>query len=171
MEKVLTSPRAGAPATQRKFTPLVTLDATVAPELSEVLDHAEEWAVTITREEIEGDGRATRMARIGIFGHWGEDNAHDHEAALLLRLPDGPEPPRVVWFGLGSTRENRFDVCRLEGRAQFRLVDGPNGTFIERRIRSRRSLERPRMDAQLAASLVRRCTVRARPPARFPALP
>jgi hypothetical protein len=149
----------------------IKLDAAASPELADVLDHAEEWAVSIKHDDIGGANSTTRVARVGVHGRWGEDYTHDQEIAILVRLPNGPEMPKLVWFGLGSTQESRFDVCRLESRAQFRMVGAEGALLLERRLRSRRLLTRQRVDAQLAASLVRRCTVRPRPTARFPVLP
>lgn len=95
-------------------------DAKETPDLREVLDRSEEFLVAIEDQALG----AERGVRIGVVGHWGADTMLVREIALLFRLPtESGAAMRLVWSGLGNTRESRFDYCRIEGIASFQLLD------------------------------------------------
>ena len=132
-------------------------------EVREVLDKSEEWLVGIEDQPLGHD----RGLRVGVVGHWGGDVMSVREIVLLYRLlPEGGL--RLVWTGIGNTRESRFDYCRLEGIATFQLVDDHT---LERALRLTPSIDH---DKQLprarARALEKKCVVKEQEPQRFPLL-
>jgi len=136
-------------------------DGSGAPDLREVLDKSEEWLVGIDDQTLGQD----RGVRVGVVGHWGKDSMFVREIALLFRLPSDGAPMRLVWSGLGNTRESRFDYCVIEGIATFQLADDRT---LERQIRSRPNINREtRLPRARARALEKKCVAKEQPPQRF----
>jgi hypothetical protein len=137
-------------------------DARGAPELREVLDKSEEWLIGIDDLAL-GDGRGVR---VGVVGHWGGDAMSVREIALLYRLPPEGGAMRLVWSGLGNTRESRQDYCLIEGIATFQLVDDKT---IERQMRLTPTINREtKLPRAKAKALEKKCTAEPQDPKRFP---
>jgi hypothetical protein len=131
-------------------------------ELRDVLEKSEEWLVGIEDQPLGAD----RGVRIGVVGHWGTDTMIVREIALLYRLPAGAGPMRLVWSGVGNTRESRLDYCRIEGIATFQLVDA--GT-LERRVHVSHNINHEvQLPRARARALEKQCVPREQPPQRFP---
>jgi hypothetical protein len=141
-------------------------DAKTSPELKEVLERSEEWLVGIDDVNL---GRE-RGVRVGVVGHWGEEVMSVREIALLFRLPaaDGVAP-RLLWSGLGNTRESRLDYCLIEGIATFTLVDDKT---LERQMRLTANVNRDtKLGRSKARALEKKCAVEPQEPKRFPIAP
>lgn len=141
-------------------------DAKTSPELREVLEKSEEWLVAIEDQSL---GRE-RGVRVGVVGHWGNDAMSVREIALLYRLPPASGPLRLVWSGLGNTRESRLDYCLIEGIATFQLVDDKT---LERQMRLTPTInhDNTHVPRARARALEKKCVAEAPPPQRFPIAP
>jgi len=98
-------------------------------ELREVLAKSEEWLVSLDAQPLG----ALPGIRVSVFGHWGGATMLAREIALLYRLPaDAAGPLKLVWSGVGNTRELRGERCLVERVATFQLVDDHT---LERQVR------------------------------------
>ncbi len=137
-------------------------DAKTSPELREVLERSEEWLVGIEDQTLGRD----RGVRVGVVGHWGDEAMSVREIALLFRLPTDGGALRLVWSGLGNTRESRLEYCRIEGIASFQLVDDKT---LERQMRVTANINRETKLARAKArELEKKCTAEPQDPHRFP---
>ncbi|HXU81346.1 MAG TPA: hypothetical protein VN914_08110 [Polyangia bacterium] len=137
-------------------------DGKSSPDVREVLDRSEEWLVGIDDQTL---GRE-RGVRIGVVGHWGEEEMSVREIALLFRLPTDGGALRLLWSGLGNTRESRLDYCRIEGIATFQLVDDKT---LERQLRVTPSVNREvKLARSKARALEKKCVGESPNPQRFP---
>jgi hypothetical protein len=134
-------------------------------DLREVLDRSEEWLVGIEGQDLG----ASNGVRIGVMGHWGSDPMSVREIALLFRLPSDAGPLKLLWSGLGNTRENRSDYCMIEGMASFQLVDDRT---IERQMRLTPIINRDTpVPKRRARALEKNCVVTPQPNQRFAVRP
>jgi hypothetical protein len=130
-------------------------------DLREVLDKSEEWLVGIDAQALG----ATNGVRIGVMGHWGSEAMSVREIALLYRIPSDAGPLRLLWSGLGNTRESRSDYCLIEGMASFQLVDDRT---LERQIRLTPIINREtQVPRRRARALEKSCVVTPQPTQRF----
>jgi hypothetical protein len=133
--------------------------------LREVLDKSEEWLVGI-------DGQALGSSpgiRVGVMGHWGGEDMSVREIALLFRLPGDAGPLKLLWSGLGNTRESRSEYCLIEGMASFQLIDERT---IERQMRLTPIINHEvAVPPRRARALERGCVVKPQPAQRFAAQP
>lgn len=136
-----------------------------AADLREVLDKSEEWMVGIDDQALGKE----RGVRIGVVGHWGRDAMSVREIALLFSLPTDGGAMRLVWSGLGNTRESHLDYCRIEGIATFQLVDDKT---VERQLRLTPTVNRDiKVPRAKARALEKKCVVEPQEPKRFPVTP
>jgi hypothetical protein len=137
-------------------------DGKSAADLREVLEKSEEWLVGIDDQAL---GKA-RGVRIGVVGHWGREAMSVREIALLFRLPTDGGAMRLVWSGLGNTRESRLDYCLIEGIATFQLVDDKT---LERQLRLTPTINREtKVSRPKARELEKKCVAEPQEPRRFP---
>jgi hypothetical protein len=137
-------------------------DGATSPDLKEVLERSEEWLVGIDDQTL---GRE-RGVRIGVVGHWGQEAMSVREIALLFRLPTEGGIPRLLWSGLGNTRESRLDYCLIEGIATFQLIDDKT---LERQMRLTSNINRETKVAKAKArELQKKCVAEPQEPKRFP---
>jgi hypothetical protein len=135
-------------------------DATLGPELREVLDKSEEWLVGIDEVAL-GGGRAVR---VGVLGHWGHDAMSVREIAFLYKVPADGALVRV-WSGLGNRRESRAEYCLIEGVASFQLIDDKT---LERQLRITSSINREtQLPRRRARELEKKCVAKPEPAQRF----
>jgi hypothetical protein len=141
-------------------------DPKATPELREVLEKSDEWLVAIEDMTLGHD----RGVRIGVVGHWGDETMSVREIALLYRLPEHAGPLRLVWSGLGNTRESRHDYCLIEGIATFQLVDDKT---LERQLRVTPTINRDtnHLPRARARALEKKCVADPPAPQRFPIAP
>jgi hypothetical protein len=134
-------------------------------DLHEVLEKSEEWLV-----EIDGQPLGTTPGvRIGVMGHWGGEAMSVREIALLFRLPSDAGPLRLLWSGLGNTRESRSDYCLIQGMASFQLVDDRT---IERQMRLTPIINRDTpVPRKRARALEKGCVAKPQPAQRFAVRP
>jgi hypothetical protein len=132
------------------------------PDVREVLERSEELLVGIEDQTL---GRE-RGVRIGVVGHWGEQTMSVREIAFLFRLPTDGGALRLLWSGLGNTRESRFEYCLIEGIASFQLVDDKT---LERQMRVTSNINRETKVARgKARDLEKKCVAEPQDPRRFP---
>jgi hypothetical protein len=140
-------------------------EAKETPELREALERSEEWLVGVEDQPLG----AERGVRVGVVGHWGGDVMTVREIALLFRLP-AEGAPRLLWSGLGNSRESRFDYCRIENIATFQLVDERT---IEKTVHASHNINRdlatplPRARAK---ELEKKCVSTPQEPRRLPVI-
>jgi hypothetical protein len=176
------APLTGAAATRGRAAPLVLRVAlakgetvvwrdemrfgpTSPADLREVLDKSEEWLVGIDGQPL-GAGAGVR---VGVMGHWGSEAMSVREIALLFRLPSDAGPLKLLWSGLGNTRESRLDYCRIEGMASFQLIDERT---IERQMRLTPVINREApVPPRRARALEKGCVVTPQPAQRFSVQP
>jgi hypothetical protein len=141
-------------------------DAKTTPELREVLEKSDEWLVAIEDVTLGHE----RGVRVGVVGHWGDDTMSVREIALLYRLPTSAGPLRLVWSGLGNTRESRLDYCLIEGIATFQMVDDKT---LERQMRLTPTInhDNTHVPRARARALEKKCVADAPAPQRFPVAP
>jgi hypothetical protein len=141
-------------------------DAKSMPELREVLEKSDEWLVAIEDVAL---GRE-RAVRVGVVGHWGDETMSVREIALLYRLPENGGPMRLLWSGLGNTRESRLDYCLIEGIATFQLVDDKT---LERQMRVTATInhDNTHLPRARARALEKKCVAESPAPQRFPSAP
>jgi hypothetical protein len=140
-------------------------DAKTSPDLKEVLERSEEWLVGIEDVNL---GRE-RGLRVGVVGHWGDDAMSVREIALLFRIPPEGGGLRLLWSGLGNTRESRLDYCQIEGIATFQLVDDKT---LERQLRLTANINREtKVGRAKARELEKKCVAEPQDPRRFPVPP
>ena len=144
----------------------LTFDRKAPGELREMLLKSEEWVVGIDDQALGAD----RGVRVGVVGHWGESTMSVREIALLFRVPaQGSGPLKLVWQGLGNTRESRFDYCQLDGIATFKLLDERT---VERQVSMTPIINRDApVSEKLAGSLEKKCVAKPQPARRFPVVP
>jgi hypothetical protein len=146
----------------------VRFDRAPPADLREVLAKSEEWLVGIDEQPL---GSAAGV-RVGVLGHWGGEPTSSmlvREIALLYRLPPDAGPLRLLWSGLGNTRESRADYCLIDGMATFQLVDDRT---LERQMRIVPVIKRETtLPARRARALERGCVVKPQPARRFPVPP
>ena len=131
------------------------------PDLREVLEKSEEWLVGIDDQTLGRD----RGVRVGVVGHWGRDTMLVREIAFLFRLPSDGNALRLVWSGLGNTRESHSEYCLIEGIATFQLVDG---STLERQMRITPNINREtRLPRARARALEKKCVAKEQSPQRF----
>lgn len=138
--------------------------ADMPSELREVLDKSEEWLVGIDGQAL----RSGRGVRVGITGHWGASSMSVREITLLYRVPaaDATGPLKLVWRGLGNTRESHHDYCSLDGIASFQMVDD---NTVEREMQVTPNINREaRVSPKLKRALDKKCVVKPEQPRRFP---
>jgi hypothetical protein len=134
-------------------------------DLREVLDKSEEWLVGIDAQALG----ASSGVRIGVMGHWGSEAMSVREIALLYRLPADAGPLKLLWSGLGNTRESRADYCLIEGMASFQLVDDRT---LERQMRLTPIINRETaVPPRRARALEKGCVAKPQPAQRFAVLP
>jgi hypothetical protein len=132
-----------------------------SPELREVLEKSEEWLVAIDDQPLGKD----RGVRIGVVGHWGREAMSVREIALLFRLPTEGIPMRLVWSGMGNTRESRLDYCLIEGIATFQQIDDKT---LERQMRLTPTVNREtKVTRTKARELEKKCVATSPEPQRF----
>jgi hypothetical protein len=137
------------------------LVAAAPADLREVLDKSEEWLVDVDAQTL---GAATGV-RVGVMGHWGGDVMSVREIALIFRLPPDTGELKLLWSGLGNTRESRSEYCLIEGIATFHLVDDRT---IERQMRVKAIVNRDTpVPRQRARALEKGCVVKPQPAQRF----
>jgi hypothetical protein len=91
------------------------------------------------------------------------------ELALLFRLPTDGGALRLVWSGLGNTRESRLEYCLIEGIATFQLVDDKT---LERQIRITSNVNREtKLPRARARELEKKCVATPQDPQRFAITP
>jgi hypothetical protein len=140
-------------------------DQSAPSDLREVLDKSEEWLVGIDGQNL---GPSSGV-RIGVMGHWGSEAMSVREIALLYRLPSDSGPLKLLWSGLGNTRESRSDYCLIEGMASFQLVDDRT---IERQMRLTPIINREtQVPRRRARALEKSCVVTPQPNQRFAVRP
>jgi hypothetical protein len=131
-------------------------------ELRELLDKSDEWLVGIDDQTL---GRA-RGVRVGVVGHWGGEMMSVRELALLFSLPSDGGAMRLVWSGLGNTRESRLEYCLIEGIATFQLVDDKT---LERQMHVTSNVNREiKVPRARARELEKKCVAKPQDPQRFP---
>lgn len=138
-------------------------DPKTTPELREVLEKSDEWLVGIEDVTLGRD----RGVRIGVVGHWGDATMSVREIAILYRVPAASGAPRLLWTGLGNTRESRLDYCQIEGIATFQLVDDKT---LERQMRVTPTInhDNAHLPKAKARALEKKCVADAPAPQRFP---
>lgn len=140
-------------------------DGKGSADLRELLEKSEEWLVGIEDQQLGKD----RGVRIGVVGHWGREAMWVRELALLFRLPGEGIPMRLVWSGLGNTRESRLDYCLIEGIASFQQVDDKT---LERQMRLTPTVNREtKVPRAKARDLEKKCVATSPDPQRFPLTP
>jgi hypothetical protein len=137
------------------------LGAGAPADLREVLEKSEEWLVDIDAQPL---GMSTGL-RIGVMGHWGGEVMSVREIALIYRLPADTGELKLLWSGLGNTRESRSEYCLIEGMATFQLVDDRT---IERQMRVTAIVNRETpLPPRRARALEKGCVVKPQPAQRF----
>jgi hypothetical protein len=96
--------------------------------------HAEAWHLAVAPARIPG----VDWLRVVAIGDGGEDYAFAQSLVWFFRRARD----RLIeeWAGLGDRTEIRFDACRVETRARFRLA--PDGRLV-RELRSRSWFSNP----------------------------
>lgn len=79
---------------------------------------ADAWKVSVGSADLPG----ADWLRIDVTAEAGEDVFVAQTAVSFFRA-DGGRQLRHLWTGLGDRHENRFDACRLDTAATFRLLD------------------------------------------------
>jgi hypothetical protein len=143
----------------------VRFGAQAPTDLREVLDKAEEWLVGVDGQPLG----AAPGVRVGVVGHWGGDSMSVREIALLYRLPPDAGPLKLLWSGLGNTRDSRSEYCLIEGIASFQLLDDHT---IERQMRLTPIINRETpVPRRRARALEKGCVVKPQPARRFAVQP
>lgn len=139
-------------------------EAKDSADLREILTRSVEWLVGVEDQPLGTE----RGVRVGVVGHWGDDVMTVREIAFLFRLPTEAGPLKLVWSGLGNTRESRFDYCRIENIATFQLVDP---VTIQREVHASHNINRDvTLPRARARELEKKCSSTAQDPQRFPVL-
>jgi hypothetical protein len=87
---------------------------------------------------------------------------------VLAKIRRGP-PPRLIWSGLGNTRESRYDYCQIDGMASFTLADDHT---LERQVRVTPVINREtRLPRARARAIEKGCVAKPAPAERFPVTP
>jgi hypothetical protein len=141
------------------------LGANASADLREVLDKSEEWLVGIDGQALG----ATTGVRVGVMGHWGGEAMSVREIALLFRLPADAGPLKLIWSGLGNTRDSRNQYCLIQGIATFALLDD-HTIQREMRLTPIMNPDKP-VPPRRARALEKSCLVKPQPAQRFAVLP